>query len=200
MGVLNEKRCKTENLQKIIPLENVGREGHTYLYHIINNYDNLKDITIFLPGSCEIDYKNKKVKFLLDKIEEQNKAIFLVDESETNIKDRFFDFSLNDYSSSNISNKQINNESRLELSEFRPFGKWFTHYFEDINIQYNTYFGIFSVAKEDILQKPKEYYENLIKQLSNSSNPEVGHYFERAWGAVFNPMTSTILIENVPKL
>lgn len=32
-------------------LDNVGREGHTFLYHIINNYENLADVTIFLPGS-----------------------------------------------------------------------------------------------------------------------------------------------------
>jgi hypothetical protein len=36
---------------KIINIYNIGREGHTYLYHIINNYDNLKDKTIFLQGN-----------------------------------------------------------------------------------------------------------------------------------------------------
>jgi hypothetical protein len=33
-----------------IPLKNIGRESHTYLYHIINNYDNLADQTIFCQG------------------------------------------------------------------------------------------------------------------------------------------------------
>ena len=33
-----------------IKLENIGRESHTYLYHIITNYDNLADITIFCQG------------------------------------------------------------------------------------------------------------------------------------------------------
>ncbi len=32
---------------KNIKLPNVGRESHTYLTHILNNYDNLADITIF---------------------------------------------------------------------------------------------------------------------------------------------------------
>lgn len=31
-------------------LENIGREGETYLNHIINNYDNLDDYTIFCQG------------------------------------------------------------------------------------------------------------------------------------------------------
>ena len=33
-----------------IPLPNIGRESHTYLYHIIHNYDNLADQTIFCQG------------------------------------------------------------------------------------------------------------------------------------------------------
>jgi hypothetical protein len=33
-----------------IQLPNIGRESHTYLYHIINNYNNLADQTIFCQG------------------------------------------------------------------------------------------------------------------------------------------------------
>jgi hypothetical protein len=33
-----------------IPLPNIGRESHTYLYHIIKNYNNLADQTIFCQG------------------------------------------------------------------------------------------------------------------------------------------------------
>ena len=36
---------------KIIKLENLGREGATYLYHIIQNYDNLDDYTVFIQGN-----------------------------------------------------------------------------------------------------------------------------------------------------
>jgi len=35
---------------KSIKLENIGRESHTYLTHIIENYDNLSDTTIFSQG------------------------------------------------------------------------------------------------------------------------------------------------------
>lgn len=34
----------------IIKLENIGREGHTYLHHIINNYKTLKNRTTFLQA------------------------------------------------------------------------------------------------------------------------------------------------------
>ena len=34
-----------------ISLSNVGRESHTYLYHIIHNYDNLSDLVFFTQGT-----------------------------------------------------------------------------------------------------------------------------------------------------
>ena len=34
----------------IIKLPNIGRESHTYLYHILHNYNNLADKTIFCQG------------------------------------------------------------------------------------------------------------------------------------------------------
>ena len=53
----NEKpNCKKKYIHKI--LKNVGRCDHTYLSHIILNYDKkLHQNTLFLPGSCDIWYK-----------------------------------------------------------------------------------------------------------------------------------------------
>ena len=34
-----------------LPLPNVGRESHTYLHHIVNNYDKLADWTVFSQAS-----------------------------------------------------------------------------------------------------------------------------------------------------
>ena len=34
----------------VIEMPNVGREGHTYLTHIVKNYNNLNDYTVFLQG------------------------------------------------------------------------------------------------------------------------------------------------------
>jgi hypothetical protein len=34
-----------------IRLKNVGREAHTYVYHIVNNYDNLSEYTCFIQGN-----------------------------------------------------------------------------------------------------------------------------------------------------
>ena len=36
---------------KIVDLPNIGRETHSYFYHIINNFDNLADRVLFLQGN-----------------------------------------------------------------------------------------------------------------------------------------------------
>lgn len=36
---------------KVVKLENLGREGGTYLHHIIQNYDDLDDYTVFIQGN-----------------------------------------------------------------------------------------------------------------------------------------------------
>ena len=41
-----------DNFQ-IINLDNVGRESHTWIYHIVKNYNNLDDIIIFLQGRID---------------------------------------------------------------------------------------------------------------------------------------------------
>jgi len=49
-GLSIPDRWNTAN-SRIIDLENIGRESDTILYHIIANYDDLADITIFSQGN-----------------------------------------------------------------------------------------------------------------------------------------------------
>lgn len=190
----NEDFYKPENTKEIIKLPNVGRCDHTYLYHIIKNYDKLEDIVVFLPGSTEMEKKQKKATILLGEIEKHNSAVFVDIQRHEDVKTDNYFFELKEWKASNTINSKINPEAELTPAPIRPFGKWFDARFGDTKVQAITHLGIFSVAKEDILQHPKSYYENLIKDFDNSSNPEVGHYFERAWAAVFHPMNNTKIL------
>ena len=53
---------------KQIMSDNIGREGHSYLTHIINNYDNLADLTIFMQD----DFYNHlfRLSYFFDKLNE----------------------------------------------------------------------------------------------------------------------------------
>ena len=46
----------------IINLKNYGRESHTYLYHIINNYENLTEKIIFFQGKID-DHKILNIEY-----------------------------------------------------------------------------------------------------------------------------------------
>ena len=185
----NNNFTKTDKLKEIIKLKNIGRGDHTYLYHIINNYDNLAEITIFLPGSVDLIKKYIVTLYIIYNVEISKNTFFYLNLFFLNIYDKFKDFKIDEWQATNINNKLLNNESKLTLSKIRPFGKWYKHHFGNMKVNKISIYSIFAVHKRHILQHPKSYYENLIKELEVSSNPEVGHYYERAWAAVFSPLT-----------
>jgi hypothetical protein len=53
----NEIKIPNENCSSQF-LNNIGREGETYLNHIINNYDNLSDYTLFIQDDTHNHIKN----------------------------------------------------------------------------------------------------------------------------------------------
>merc|ERR1719235_888517 len=54
--------CKGSPVPGCVPLENVGREGHTYLHHIVTNYDNLAEWTVFSQaGAPGVGYKGHRL-------------------------------------------------------------------------------------------------------------------------------------------
>ena len=82
---------KIENSNSI-PLKNVGRESHTYLYHIVNNYDNLANKTIFFQGGKPtFGYNNRNEGghlysnyYFRDYIESKNSLELIVTSAITN--------------------------------------------------------------------------------------------------------------------
>lgn len=190
----NDDFYKPPNM-RIVNLENVGREGHTYFYHILNNYDTLANITMFLPGSCNYSYKNDLAKRWINEIEQNNSAVFIGEYyTEPGIQNAMYDFTMDEYQSTGISNQKMNPENKTFPSEIRPYGKWFEKHFGNIVIQYVASKCIFCVQNKNIIQHPKSYYEVFLQELNKHSNPEVGHYFERSWAAVFHPMDDVVFI------
>ena len=181
----------------ILDLPNVGRCDHTYLYHIVKNYDRLADVTVFLPASCLDGSKACNTLQLMQAVM-RTKTTVLQNTFGYNrdVREDLYDFTLDDWKASNPSNSALNPEQKLLPSPVRPFGKWF-----DLNfprcppIHVICYFGIFAVARQHITQHPRSRYEALLSYLDHHSNPEAGHYTERSWGAVFYPYPSSCIHE-----
>lgn len=159
--------------KNIINLPNIGRETHTYLYHIINNYDNLAENTLFIQGKID-DHQT----FTL--IEYMKNINIMAKKREIAIEKL---------------KKKINHDKKyldeLKLSVITPFDfitKILNIKFESINKKkIPIIWGAnFCVSKSLILSKSIEYYKNLIKYVEYDKNPEEGHFFERSWYIIFN--------------
>jgi hypothetical protein len=182
----NLPQCFTPKCN-VIPLPNIGRCDHTFLYHIIENYDKLANLTIFLPASCLDSHKIKttfKLMYLVDKTDNT----VLLGKPYTNVREQLGRLFINKHVATNVVNQEANPENQLLPCPIRPFGRWYDAMFGDVIAKVVCYFGVFAVTKEHILQHPKSHYEKLIKFVDSHSNPEAGHYMERSWAAVFAPL------------
>ncbi|XP_022107432.1 LOW QUALITY PROTEIN: uncharacterized protein LOC110988343 [Acanthaster planci] len=153
-------------------LENVGRESHTYLHHIVTNYHQLANVTVFaqadhLKGRCFKDIHQfvssakKGVPCLgLLKLHTDWGRIPFTKEYLESFKNRPID--------------------RANVT----FGEFYYHLYGVLppakGIE-NCRNGCFGATKEMIWKHPIEFYQKAMSFVSKSSNGEEGHYLERIW-------------------
>lgn len=183
----------SEKTTSVIDLPNVGKCDHTYLYHIVENYDTLKDITIFLPGSVDMSFKIGNATRIVDSLKTTPEST-IVSVPCNDVAADLSGFTLDNWRTSDGVNYDDSVPDDTELADIRPFGEWFKHHFGDLQIKHISYFAIMAISKKHIHNHPKSYYESLLSELDKSSNPEVGHFFERAWVAIFHPMDGLVAL------
>ena len=148
-----------------IPLQNVGREGHTYYTYIYDNYDKLEDYTIFLQGN-PFDHSQNIISTLH---EYSNK--------ELNME---FEFLTRYIVPCNLTG--CGHHWGLPLKDI--YEKIFNERKEELKFKFGSG-GQFIVSKKKILQHPKEFYLNIIKLLDHSINPIEGYVVERFHSLIF---------------
>jgi hypothetical protein len=191
----NENFVKT-NVKTIINLPNVGRCDHTYLYHIINNFDNLTDIVVFFPGSLNIPEKKiTAIKILNNIINTNYKIAIFIGSYYNSIQYNFRDFKIDHHKCVCEENFSKNNETQLFKCKIRPYGKWYKFFFGNTNAHWVALSGVFSIDKRDIIQHDLDWYKKFMQTVSIHSNPEAGHYIERSWGVIFYPLNYTFKIK-----
>jgi hypothetical protein len=139
-----------------IDLPNVGRESHTYLTYIIDNYDNLPEYICFLHG---VPYDH--CLDVVDKINNFNfndnflalGGVYYLHNSQW---DRTFEFA-------DKIGLKYNKEKTKMIASCQSI-----------------------VSKELILQTPKKIYENIVNELSYSVGPPEGYLVENLWPTIFN--------------
>jgi hypothetical protein len=178
-------------------LKNHGKCDHTYLYHIVNKYNNLTDVTIFLPGCIDdFNFKYQKAKLLLEYILYYQSSFFITDYySNDGLINEFYYFKVDNYKSMSNSNLSKNNDFEFRKSKIRPFGEWFKKNLN--NDSHNiSLFGIFSIDKRDVYKYTNNKYYKLMKSLECDKcvNDELSHYFEKSWESIFYPLKYTYIV------
>lgn len=183
---------KFENIRKIynkgeiiagvesISLPNVGREAHTYLYHIINNWQDLAEQTMFCQGRVN------------------DHGIKPLDIEEFFIKSGLFKsgkvFRNANWGFINHIGKWAEEKSSGKMQKAGlTFGAWFDRFIGVPRAE--SFFFVpganFCVHERAIKNRSLEFYKKLIKTVDGHINPEEAHYFERSWIYIFNLSTSS---------
>jgi hypothetical protein len=157
---------KGNTLENSIQLSNVGREAHTYLYHIINNYNNLAEFTCFLQGN-PFDHSPNLFNDIND-----------------------FKYNVGYY---NLASGVLETKIVGCIHEYGlPVKEHYNYLFKDTlyNISNKNFlFGAgaqFIVSKEIVHLRPLNFYENLIKLTDYSDRASGAWTLERLWSLIFS--------------
>jgi hypothetical protein len=178
-------------------LKNVGREGHTYLYHIVNNYNNLAKKTIFLKSNNTNESLNLQWLNFTHSCKNINDFInFSLNDNSRTMYFPFFDILTCNYKYSPLDLTEDGNLKHFgkwniyRENKSGSFIDWFTTYIDNNYNNFKDTFnwsphGIFTIEKNVILNKSLEYYKNILSTVDYTENPEEGHYLERSWIYIF---------------
>lgn len=181
-------------VKKRIKLPNIWRESHTYLYHIIHNYHNLADCTLFLQGWIEDHKKDWWVyNDIMEYVKETKKYGFSCKMLYYLKKKTWRSQIIYLWKFLNMIKTWRLTRSKYYFSEFYKMvtginQPQLTPFFHAANFWVSKD-KIYSIWRNltRIADNWKTYYNALLSLIPQNSNPEEGHYFERLWFSIFNP-------------
>lgn len=172
-------------------LENIGREGHTYLHHIIERYHSLADITVFLQGRID-----DHCPWTLDEIKERSLKtlpgeVTTFPYRELELFDHWDGIPWEEYPS--WAKWADHSDDKGKLMKKTPAEYWQT-FFPGKPVPASIAYApgaLFAVHKDTIRQHPRELYQLMMKEYFLGDmihiNPETGHLAERFIMAIWNP-------------
>jgi len=158
---------------KVIPIENTGTDGGTYLYHIVNEWDNLTDYIAFTTAN-----PSGKRAAAYEQI--RKGQIVFSGESPRSTPDTF---SLDDY------RQEHHPEVSFTKSKYRDFKDFILRVLgQDAFDKFDTesFFSVFAVTREQIHRNSRDLYRRLLDEVSIGPSNEVAHFIERLWYLLMN--------------
>lgn len=153
-------------------LENVGRESHSYLHHVVTHYHELAPITVFVQG-FPFDHAHDLHKVLRslaegsDRVEGFRWLGFIIDSDDPRGRRLHVPWS------KNPEGRELDLGSFYRIL-FRQEAPPWTHFFPG---------GQFAVSREQILSRPLRDYQRALEMAVHF--PDAAYCFERTWDRVF---------------
>ena len=162
-------------------LPNVGREAHTYLTHIIENYAALHDVTIFLQGRIDDCHAYPP-----------NQILRYIEPAKTH--------GFNASQMMLVSPPYWNKIDFMALPKYAPqvrdgslklYAPGMLAYVNEhvgkipVNMPIS-YCGCFAASADAIRRRPRGFYEKLLETVSHHTGPEEAHFLERLWAYIFS--------------
>jgi hypothetical protein len=155
-------------------LANVGRESHTYLTHIVNNYDRLADVTVFTQGGIADHVRRgddpaRYLRRLSEAARGSNGSTFSVLASAVGL--RWWRF-----------RSWKGARTAPAPYDFRQFCREYVGLDCDaLSVLRWTPGAIVAATRTSIWRRPRESYRRLLQLVNTPGDHEVGHFLERLW-------------------
>ncbi|KAL8831812.1 MAG: hypothetical protein Q9170_005140 [Blastenia crenularia] len=171
------------------PLPNIGREGHTFLHHIVNQYDELANASIFVQGRIDDHVDITLAEMKERALHTSPGQVRTYPFRELELFDHWEGIPWDQYPC-------WKRWSSMETAGMKatPLELFQDYITENDRVPVAVGFApgaIFAVRKETIHRHSKAYYERLLQRMFLGDmahvNPETGHYMERFWLAMLNP-------------
>ncbi len=169
-------------------LPNIGREGHTYLHHIVSRYDTLADVTIFLQGRID-DHITISLEEMLDRsLETAGGQVTTFPFRELELFDHWDGIPWSEYPCWKKWSSMPCVRAKKTPKEY--WQRMFPGTKTPASVGFQPG-ALFAVCRSTIQQHPKSFYESLLEEFFLGDmyhvNPETGHHLERFWLAMWNP-------------
>lgn len=186
-----------------VQLPNVGREAHTHLYHIIQNYNSLEDVLIFSQGSFAPHTYHQDVKEFKRRALNIDDFGFSVDLGNTssNVGDNTANFTLHGHGGKLY---YMGADGKTHDASMKPYfrlGEWWERVAgEKYTKSSSVYWGAtFSVKKEFILKRSLDGYKRIFASLCGHRSPLEAHFCERTWFNILNlPLNFSFVSGHAP--
>ena len=184
-----EEPLKSTDKKRVVATPNIGRESHAFLTHIVTNYDKLADVTLFSQadptiGYCVPIHHYRDCASFRAVVVDVAPGFPLCTRDVYKRTGQQRGYGWVQFPSPWKHEWEAGSMLRTDLS----MGDFFDNLVERERPEgacVQCLHGMFSVTREVVHGRPKRFYQKLLDAIPEHSNPEIGHYFERAWPYIF---------------